>query len=191
LVDAVRIPSTQQASKDKVITRSRATRALWVEEEEEKEEEEDKTEDTMSVDSLSMDSNEPDFFNNRSDEIEKRIDDVDTVFDIEYPPKNEDKASNITMLPLSSVERAYLDFCVELLNQRVTQQEYDSTLVCAAAVLGVHEDSFRTPEDYLPILLRVIKIARFIVVKKAVELSNEPEEEEAAAKLPSSIDNID
>jgi hypothetical protein len=187
----MQIPSTQQASKGKVITRSRTTQAPWVEEEEEEEEEEDKTGDTISVDSLSVDSNKPNFFNNRSDEIEERIDDVDTIFDIKHPPENEDEASNITIPPLSPIERAYLDFYMELLNQRVTQREYDSALVCAAAMLGIREGGFRTPKDYPPILSRVIKIARFMVVKKTIELSDKPEEKKAAAKLPSSIDNID
>jgi len=202
LVDAVRIPPTRQVSKGKVITRSGATRAPWVEEEEEEEgeeeEEEEEERDTMSIDSLSVDSNEPDFFNDRSDGIEKTMEetamgrtvDVDAIFDIERPPENEEEASNITVPPLSPVERACLDFCIELLNQRITRREYDSALVCAAAVLGVREGGFRTPEDYPPILSRVIKVARFMVVKKAVELSDEPEEEDAA-ELPSSMDHTD
>jgi hypothetical protein len=37
----------------------------------------------------------------------------------------------------------------------------------------------------------VIKVVRFIVVKKVVELSNKLEEEEVAAELFSSIDDID
>jgi hypothetical protein len=46
-------------------------------------------------------------------------------------------------------------------------------------------------EDYPPILSRVIKVTRFIVVKKAVELSDKPEEEEVVAELPSSMDDMD
>jgi hypothetical protein len=166
-------------------------RAPWVEEKEEKEEEKEEEEeekeegDTMSVNSLSVNSNEPNFFNDGSDEMV--MGDVDAVFDIEHPPENEDEASKITISPLSPVERACLDFCMELLNQRITQQEYDSALVYAAAVLGVREGSFRTPKDYPPILSRVIKVARFMVVKKAMELSDELEEK--MAELPSSNQN--
>ncbi|QKX57734.1 uncharacterized protein TRUGW13939_04853 [Talaromyces rugulosus] len=101
-------------------------RAPWVEEEEE--EEEEKERDTMLIDSLSMDSNEPDFFNDRSDGIEKTMEemaigrtvDVDAIFNIERPPENKEEASNITMLPLSPIEQACLDFCIELLNQHIT-----------------------------------------------------------------------
>ncbi|QKX55373.1 uncharacterized protein TRUGW13939_08565 [Talaromyces rugulosus] len=130
--------------------RSGATRAPWVEEEEEEEgeeeEEEEEERDTMLIDSLSVDSNEPDFFNDRSDGIEKTMEetamgrtvDVDAIFDIERPPENEEEASNITVPPLSPVER----------------------------------------------------VARFMVVKKAVELSDEPEEEDVA-ELPSSMDYTD
>jgi hypothetical protein len=88
------------------------------EEEEEKEEEEEEEEgDKMSIDLLSIDSNEPDFFNDGSDEIV--TDNVDAVFDIKYPPKNEDKASKIIISPLNPMEWACLDFYIELLNQRI------------------------------------------------------------------------
>jgi hypothetical protein len=68
------------------------------------------------VDLLSIDSNEPDFFNNRSDEIEKRIDDIDAIFNIKYLSKNKDEASNIIILLLSSIKWVCLDFYMELLN---------------------------------------------------------------------------
>jgi hypothetical protein len=44
----------------------------------------------MSVNSLSIDSNKPNFFN---DEIEKRTDNMDTMFNIKYPLKNKDKVN--------------------------------------------------------------------------------------------------
>jgi hypothetical protein len=37
-------------------------------------------------------------------------------------------------------------------------------------VLGVKEDSWKGAEQYPPILLAVIKVARFIVVQQALEL---------------------
>jgi hypothetical protein len=39
------------------------------------------------------------------------------------------------------------------------------------AVLGVKEDSWKGPEQYLPILSAVIKTARFMVVQQGLELS--------------------
>jgi hypothetical protein len=39
--------------------------------------------------------------------------------------------------PLTLIQRACLDFCIELLNQRVVHREYDCALMCAMAVLGV------------------------------------------------------
>ncbi|KAI1663163.1 PRP38-assoc multi-domain protein [Pyrenophora tritici-repentis] len=58
----------------------------------------------------------------------------------------------------------------------LTRREYDSPLVCALAVLGVKEDGWKGPEQYPPILSAVIKIARFMVVQKGLEMSG-PEED--------------
>ncbi|KAF7441544.1 hypothetical protein A1F99_141520 [Pyrenophora tritici-repentis] len=69
-----------------------------------------------------------------------------------------------------------LEFCIALLNHRITRREYDSPLVCALAVLGVKEDGWKGPEQYPPILSAVIKIARFMVVQKGLEMSG-PEED--------------
>ncbi|KAF9882584.1 hypothetical protein FE257_006232, partial [Aspergillus nanangensis] len=67
-------------------------------------------------------------------------------------------------------EQACLEFCVELLNQRPRTHEYESVLMCAMAVLGRSETGWRDPESYPPIISRVIKIARFMVVQKALWL---------------------
>jgi hypothetical protein len=58
-------------------------------------------------------------------------------------------------------------------------------------MLGVCKDGFRMSEDYPPILSRVIKIARFMVIKKVMELSDELEKEKTAAELSSFMDDID
>jgi hypothetical protein len=50
--------------------------------------------------------------------------------------------------------------------------------VCALAVLGVKEDGWKGPEQYPPILSAVIKVARFIVVQQALELSELLDEDE-------------
>lgn len=59
---------------------------------------------------------------------------------------------------------------MELLNQRHRIHEYKSALVCAMAVLGRGVDGWRDADSYPPILSRVIKIARFFVVEKALWL---------------------
>lgn len=71
---------------------------------------------------------------------------------------------------MSDMERACLEFCIELMNQTYHAQEYESVLICAMAVLGRGEFGWRDPESYPPILSRVIKIARFMIVQKALWL---------------------
>ena len=79
---------------------------------------------------------------------------------------------------LSKIQKACLDFCIELLNQSISRREYDSALVCALAVLGVKEDGWKGPEQYPPVLSAVIKLARFMVVQQALEWSEPFEEDE-------------
>ncbi|RHZ49046.1 uncharacterized protein CDV56_103939 [Aspergillus thermomutatus] len=69
---------------------------------------------------------------------------------------------------MTDIKKACLEFCIELLNQCYRSHEYKSALVCAMAVLGQGETGWRDPESYPPILSRVIKIARFMVVQKAL-----------------------
>uniref|UniRef100_A0A093UT40 Transposon Tf2-6 polyprotein n=1 Tax=Talaromyces marneffei PM1 TaxID=1077442 RepID=A0A093UT40_TALMA len=86
--------------------------------------------------------------------------------------------------PLTPIQRACLDFCIELLNQRVVHREYDCALVCAMAVLGVRDrGGWRTPEDYPPILSKVIKLARFMVVRKAMELAENEDDADPASSM--------
>lgn len=75
---------------------------------------------------------------------------------------------------MTDMEKACLEFCIELLNQRHRSHEYESALVCAMAVLGRGETGWRGPESYPPILSRVIKIARFMVVQKALWMDPHP-----------------
>lgn len=71
---------------------------------------------------------------------------------------------------LAPIDAACLDFCIELLNQRTKVEDYESALICATAVLGRGEAGWRTAQSYPPILSKLIKIARFMVVHKAVKL---------------------
>ncbi|KAH2847064.1 hypothetical protein KXW36_008158, partial [Aspergillus fumigatus] len=75
---------------------------------------------------------------------------------------------------MTAIQKACLEFCIELLNQRHRSHEYESALVCAMAVLGQGEAGWRDPESYPPILSRVIKVARFMVVQKALWMDPNP-----------------
>jgi hypothetical protein len=69
---------------------------------------------------------------------------------------------------LSPIQAACLDFCIELLNQRIRVDEYECAFIYALAVIGRGKTGWRTPESYPPILSKVIKVARFMVVNKAL-----------------------
>jgi hypothetical protein len=69
---------------------------------------------------------------------------------------------------ITAIEKACLEFCIELLNQRYRIHEYESALVCAIAVLGRSEKGWRDADSYPLILSRVIKVARFLLVQKAL-----------------------
>lgn len=49
---------------------------------------------------------------------------------------------------MTALEKACMRFCIELLNQRIYNREYDMALVCAMAVLGVAplQGGYRDPE---------------------------------------------
>ncbi|KAG9193950.1 hypothetical protein G6011_03985 [Alternaria panax] len=109
-------------------------------------------------------------------EVEDREDetmaDVDEVID-EMETDTAEPTANAIGEPetLSSIQKACLEFCIALLSQAITRKEYDSPLVCALAVLGVKENGWKGAEQYPPVLSAVIKVARFMVVQQALELS--------------------
>jgi hypothetical protein len=71
---------------------------------------------------------------------------------------------------MTAIQAACMDFCIELLNQRISAEEYECALVCALAVLGRGRDRWRDAESYPPILSKMIKISRFMVLHKALRL---------------------
>ena len=118
-----------------------------------------------------------------SSEEESFTDDDEMDKDIHLDPEL-DPTPERFIPPLTPIQRACLDFCIELLNQRVVHREYDCALVCAMAVLGVRDrGGWRTPEDYPPILSKVIKLARFMVVRKAMELADIEDEAEPTSSM--------
>jgi RecQ family ATP-dependent DNA helicase len=106
-----------------------------------------------------------------ADDVDEGIDEMEAA---------QDTAPNAIVEPtkLSSIQRACLEFCVALMSQKITRREYDSALVCALAVLGVKEDGWKGAEQYPPVLSAVIKVARFMVVQQALELSGPLDEDE-------------
>jgi hypothetical protein len=82
-----------------------------------------------------------------------------------------------TIYVITDAHKACLQFCYELLQQRITRREYDSALVYALAVLGVKSDGWMGVNQYPPILSAVIKISRFMIVQQALELEKDEEEE--------------
>lgn len=64
---------------------------------------------------------------------------------------------------------------MELLNQRSKVNEYDCALVCAMAVMGRSAENrgWHSPDSYTPLLSKVIKVARFMVVYKALTLDDD------------------
>ncbi|KAL2802149.1 hypothetical protein BJX63DRAFT_415743 [Aspergillus granulosus] len=85
----------------------------------------------------------------------------------------EEHADRIQAFIITPIKTACLEFCIELLNQKTKVHKYKSLLVCAMAVLGRGEKLWRDPENYPPIISRVLKVAWFMVVQKALWLDSE------------------
>ncbi|KAL1641350.1 hypothetical protein SLS61_010138 [Didymella pomorum] len=105
-------------------------------------------------------------------------DDIDEAIE-EMETHTEEPIANAISEPrtLSRMQKACLAFCIALLSQSITRKEHDSPLVCALAVLGVKEDGWKGPEQYPPVLSAVIKVARFMAVQQALELSGSMDED--------------
>jgi len=77
---------------------------------------------------------------------------------------------------MTPIQVACMDFCIELLNDRIRAEEYECALICALAVLGRGRDRWRDAESYPPILSKMIKISRFMVLHKALRLDPHAEQ---------------
>jgi hypothetical protein len=89
---------------------------------------------------------------------EEKIDEMDEMDEIDENDEEdmeteqemeEDKEQDTTKagcaegnqaIGLSRIQKACLSFCIALMDQRITHREYNSSLVCALAVLGVKEE---------------------------------------------------
>ncbi|TKA55481.1 hypothetical protein B0A49_13343, partial [Cryomyces minteri] len=120
------------------------------------------------------------------EESEEEVEDTSSNDSVRTEEKEDEEEK------LSAVQKACLQFCIALLDQRITQKEYDSALVCALAVLGVKEGGWKGPDQYPPILSAMIKIARFVVVQQALELAGPFESDglDSDSDSDSSVDTI-
>ncbi|KAG8630425.1 hypothetical protein KVT40_002044 [Elsinoe batatas] len=79
---------------------------------------------------------------------------------------------------LTALQAAVMDFCISLLDQKASSSEYECALVKAIAVLGVDMDGWKGVDRYPPILSKLIKVARFMVVQKAYHIVKPVDEKE-------------
>jgi hypothetical protein len=63
-----------------------------------------------------------------------------------------------------------MEFCISLLRQKIRDHEYGCAFICASAVLGRKISGWDGVEDYPPKISSLIKIARFLVLYKAIRL---------------------
>ncbi|KAL4860531.1 hypothetical protein BDV12DRAFT_204941 [Aspergillus spectabilis] len=90
------------------------------------------------------------------------------------PDPMETEDDQMQLFIMSPIETACLEFCIELLNQKTKVHEYESALVCSMAVLGRGVQAWLGPESYPPIISRVLKVARFMIVQKALWRDPQP-----------------
>ncbi|KAJ5762605.1 hypothetical protein N7533_001286 [Penicillium manginii] len=68
------------------------------------------------------------------------------------------------------IEHALLTFCIDLLRQKIRNDEYGCAMICATAVIGCGQFGWATPENFPPRISSLIKIARFFILHKALRL---------------------
>lgn len=81
---------------------------------------------------------------------------------------SETEAPPYKSLTISPIQRACLHFCVELLNQRAGADEYECAFVCVLAILGRTSHGWMDYQSFPPILSKLLKVARFMVVHLAL-----------------------
>jgi hypothetical protein len=83
------------------------------------------------------------------------------------PTETDDDAEPFELRP---IEIALLEFCIDLLRQKIRNDEYGCAFICATAALGCGQFGWATPESFRPQISSIIKIARFFVLHKALRL---------------------
>jgi hypothetical protein len=78
--------------------------------------------------------------------------------------------SNEEIKRMKKVQRHVLRFCIDLLDHPLQDNEYESAMISALAVLGMRDDEgWLDAEDYTPKYSAAIKLARLMVVQEAYE----------------------
>jgi hypothetical protein len=176
-----RFTRTQREAWEALVRRAEGSAGR---EDDEEDDDDDDDDDGDDDDGEEDDDDDDEDGNNEEDEV--MADDIDEMErDGEHTTPNAIVNAIVGAIvkpkTLSSIQKACLEFCIALLSQSITRKEYDSPLVCALAVLGVKEDGWKGAEQYPPILSAVIKVARFMVVQQALELSGPLDEDDDSA----------
>ena len=79
-------------------------------------------------------------------------------------------ASDAEPFELQPIEMALLEFWVELIRQKIRNDEYGCAFICATAVLGYNESGWATAASFPPQISSILKIVRFFILQKALRL---------------------
>lgn len=77
---------------------------------------------------------------------------------------------------VNSLQLAYLQFCVELLDQHYQASAFECALVCALAALSHDQDCWLFYTSYMDILSKVIRIGQGFVVQHTLLLGSDSED---------------
>ena len=70
---------------------------------------------------------------------------------------------------LSKIQKSLLDFCISLIDQRIESSEKDSPFLIGLALLGVKENGWHGVDTFPSKLSSILKISRFLIIRKAYE----------------------
>lgn len=87
--------------------------------------------------------------------------------DASCPDPDNDEPEPFKIRP---IKHALLNFCIDLLRQKIRNDEYRCTMICATAVIGCGQFGWATPENFPPQISSLIKITRFLILHKALRL---------------------
>ena len=79
-------------------------------------------------------------------------------------------------MELRSLERACLQFCVELLDQHYEVETFECALVCALAALSHDDKGWLRLVSYVDILSKMIRIGQSLMVQHTLLLGSDAEE---------------
>jgi len=81
---------------------------------------------------------------------------------------DEDNKSELTI-----IQKTCLNFCLALLDDRITRKKYDSSLMCALTILKVQENEWMNASNYFFILFIMIKISQFMMIQQELKMSQQ------------------